>query len=229
LPPGHAIAVCEAMIQTGMCNRIRWYAYCSPVPFTAEMAATFKRAGCAGINFGVDSGSDAMLAQLSRCFRTDDIQRTASICRAHSIPFMFDLLIGAPGETPQTVCQTLEFVRRLGPDCVGISLGVRIYPGTPLASQLLAVPHAGMATSHSDNHQTPETLEPVFYMSPELGTDAHEMIAELVRGDERFFLPEPIGNVPGYNYNENQPLMDAIRRGARGAYWDILRRLRKPS
>ena len=29
----------------------------------------------------------------------------------------------------------------------------------------------------------------------------------------------------GYNYNENQPLVEAIRNGARGAYWDILRQL----
>ena len=29
-----------------------------------------------------------------------------------------------------------------------------------------------------------------------------------------------------YNYNDNQPLVEAIRRGARGAYWDILRQLR---
>ena len=31
-----------------------------------------------------------------------------------------------------------------------------------------------------------------------------------------------------HNYNRNQLLADAIAAGARGAYWDILRRLRRP-
>ncbi len=28
-----------------------------------------------------------------------------------------------------------------------------------------------------------------------------------------------------YNYNDNPELIDAIKRGHRGAYWDILRRV----
>ena len=53
----------------------------------------------------------------------------------------------------------------------------------------------------------------------------------MIRGDKRFFTsaksdePEPRDEPAGYNYNENQPLVEAIRNGARGAYWDILRQL----
>jgi hypothetical protein len=57
----------------------------------------------------------------------------------------------------------------------------------------------------------------------------------LIAGDERFFEPAveivpDAGEGPdasNYNYNENLPLTQAIANGARGAYWDILRRLRK--
>jgi hypothetical protein len=47
----------------------------------------------------------------------------------------------------------------------------------------------------------------------------------LVKGDERFFFgggEEPEAN---YNYNDNSILMEAIKKGYRGAFWDILRRL----
>lgn len=229
LPREHALAVCDEIVRAGLGEKIRWYAYCSPVPFDDCMAEAFKRAGCAGINFGVDSGSDEMLARLCRVFRVVDLERTASICHKHSITFMFDLLIGGPGETPATVSQTIELMRRLNPHCVGISLGVRLYHGTRLANQLMTEENLRLGHIHGATRDNREMLAPVFYLSPELGEDAHFVLRDLVRGDPRFFLPEPVGSMPGYNYNDNEPLNDAIRRGARGAYWDILRRLRKPN
>jgi hypothetical protein len=74
-------------------------------------------------------------------------------------------------------------------------------------------------------------FKPTFYISPSLGDDPAGLVAELIGGDKRFFTsgksdqPEPREGPAGYNYNENQPLVEAIRNGARGAYWDILRRL----
>ncbi len=45
---------------------------------------------------------------------------------------MLDLLLGSPGETSESIGQTVELVRRAGPDSAGVSLGVRVYPGTEL-------------------------------------------------------------------------------------------------
>ncbi|MDH7503072.1 MAG: radical SAM protein [Verrucomicrobiota bacterium] len=227
LPPEHALAVCEEIVRAGLGERIRWYAYCLPAPFTADMAEQFRRAGCAGINFGADSGSDEMLARLGRHFRANDLERTAFICHKHSIPFMFDLLIGGPGETLHTVAQTIELMRRLDPDCVGVSVGVRLYPGTQLADQVAAAGTMQTEPLHGATAGNPEMLEPVFYLSPNLGDDARSVLTSLVQDDPRFFLPESVGTTPGYNYNDNKPLTEAIRNGSRGAYWDILRRLRK--
>jgi hypothetical protein len=39
-------------------------------------------------------------------------------------------------------------------------------------------------------------------------------------------LPPPTVAQRDHNYNANQSLCDAIAAGARGAYWDILRKLR---
>jgi hypothetical protein len=51
-------------------------------------------------------------------------------------------------------------------------------------------------------------------------------VQELVGGDPRFFLPTDSTQNRNYNYNDNTVLTRAIENGARGAYWDILRRLR---
>jgi radical SAM superfamily enzyme YgiQ (UPF0313 family) len=225
LPIEHAREVCEAIIDRGINGRIRWYAYCSPAPFDDALAALFKRSGGAGINFGVDSGCDEMLRRLGRHFTTEDLARAARSCRQHGIPCMFDLLLGGPGETRETIRQTIDFMRCLEVDCIGLSMGMRVYDGTAMAACVRAegdpATNPNLFGAKQDN---PGFLKPVFYFAPDLGVNLPAYVRGLVAGDRRFFLPAETDGNSNYNYNENTVLVQAIENGARGAYWDILRR-----
>jgi hypothetical protein len=227
LPEVHAKEVCKALRERGLGDRIRWYAYCTPMPFSDELAGWMKRAGCVGIDFGVDHGDDGMLQRLGRNFRATDLLETARLCRKHGLVFMFDLLLGGPGETPETLRRAIELMRRAEPDRVGLSIGVRIYPGTPLARRLLresiTPDHPALFGQVADN---PDFLAPIFYVEPPLGQGIFELVGTLVGEDERFFFADPTKADRNYNYNANEVLREAIRRGARGAYWDILRKSR---
>ena len=67
-------------------------------------------------------------------------------------------------------------------------------------------------------------LAPIFYLSAALGPQPEQCLAGLVGGDDRFFLMSPGEAGQDYNYNENSSLVQAIKAGYRGAFWDILRR-----
>ena len=77
--------------------------------------------------------------------------------------------------------------------------------------------------------------KPTFYISKALGEHPAQLVRDLIDGDDRFFEPTvetdlkatDKGGTVNYNYNENIPLIKAIKKGARGAYWDILRQSRK--
>ncbi len=226
IPGQHAKDVCRAIIDAGLGEKIRWYAYCSIAPFDAEMAELFKRAGCDGVDFGADSGSDAMLARLGRHFKSEDLARTAELCHRFGITFMYDLLIGAPGETKETARESIELMRHIDADCVGLSMGVRIYDGTAMADFVRA---QGDIASNPDFRgaveNNPGFLRPVYYVSPDLGPDIIATVRDMVGGDKRFFLPSNEQVESNYNYSENTVLVRAIADGARGAYWNILRRL----
>jgi hypothetical protein len=225
IPGDHAKEICREIIDSGIADRMRWYAYCSIMPFDEEMADLFKRAGCAGVDFGADSGNDAILKRLGRTFRSDDLVRTAGLCHKHGIAFMYDLLIGSPGETRETARETINLMRRIDADCVGLSMGIRIYDGTATAtwvrSQGEIVINPDIYGAKQDN---PDFLRPVFYVAPDLGADMVSIVSEMVGGDERFFMPSTGEVDTNYNYNDNTVLVRAIANGARGAYWDILRR-----
>jgi len=226
LPPEHAQDICQEMISRGLGDRVRWYAYASPGPFSDELAQLFLKAGCAGLDFGVDSGSDLMLRNLGRDFTPEDIARTAAICHRQGLVFMYDLLLGGPGETEATLRETVELMKRLSPSRVGATLGVRVFPYTRLAEWLTDQgPVENNPNLRGSVQGNQDFMAPVFYLSSSLGPDPVGRLCELVGGDQRFFLGSREADDQNYNYNDNAVLMEAIRAGYRGAYWDILRRL----
>jgi len=226
IPYSHAVEVCREFIRAGLGGRIRWYAYMSPARFDEKLASIMKRAGCVGIDFGADHSNPLILQTLKRSHTAETIADASRLCRKHDIRCMFDLLLGAPGETPETMREVVEFMKRIDPSCVGASLGVRMYPGTELAKLLAPQLRLGSQGIHGAGPDNPELLKPAFFLSPELGEDPHELLADMVGEDARFFLASPQRNDGDFNYNDNSTLSEAIRSGARGTFWDILRRIK---
>jgi len=181
-----------------------------------------KRAGCAGINFGVDSLHDAQLRRLGRTHSTGDINQLVQLLKEEGLNYMFDLLIGCPGETEETVRVTIEKVKELDVPLAGIAAGIRVYPGTPLGKAIVNGSIRGGL--HPDTGH--EFYQPCFYLSPYLGNDASALINELVAGDQRFLVLSSPAEEGSYNYADDEALCQLIRGGARGAYWDIIRRHR---
>lgn len=226
LPYHHAKAICEEIIKRNLTGKIFWYTYAAPTPFTHELASLMKASGCEGVNFGVDSGSDEMLKRLGRDFTSHDLVRTAKICQQHEITFMYDLLLGGPGETNHTLKQTIGLMKKVKPSRVGLAIGIRIYLGTPLSEMVL---REG-SLENNKNLQgkikgNEDFFEPIFYVSSLVGEKILSYVATLVGGDERFFLPTTEEMDDNYNYNDNSILVNAIKKGYRGAFWDILRRV----
>jgi radical SAM superfamily enzyme YgiQ (UPF0313 family) len=218
LPQWHALEVCEEIIQRNLGDKIHWYAYCSPASFSPELAHKMRQAGCAGINFGVDNGDPQMLKRLRRDFGPDDILCAARTCREVGMAVMLDLLLGSPGETRQSIIATVELMKHAAPDRVGVALGVRVYPGTEL-SHMVSQNELKKGLMGGNNQS-----EPLFFLEPAVAPFASGLLDELIDNDERFFFFDPSQPDRNYNYNANQRLIEAIEKGYRGAYWDILRK-----
>jgi len=225
VPRDHALAACAELERRGLGERIRWYAYAVPDGFDAELAGAMRRAGCVGVDFTADHTEPAMLAALGRRHTAADLRRAAAACHEHAIPFMYDLLLGGPGETRETLRRVIEAMRALDVPRVGTSLGVRLYPGTPLVERLRAAGPLAANPSISGAEGNESLLRPTYYIEHALGEDVDDYIRGLIAGDERFLFPSGKESAENYNYNDNSVLCEAIRKGARGAFWDILRRL----
>jgi radical SAM superfamily enzyme YgiQ (UPF0313 family) len=224
IPSDYASRLLNRIIEDGLGEKIRWYSYMSPINFNENFAKLLKRSGCAGINFGVDSAHSMILKNLGRDHNLDDLKNISELCAKYKIRFMFDLLLGGPGEDRETIKYTIDSVKKLNPTCVGLSYGIRVYPGTALSNMIKK--NISMEKDLYGNERGSKNfLEPVFYISDKIGRDLVGYTNSLIVEDKRFFIgasDEPDRN---YNYNENLRLQKAINRGYRGAYWDILQRL----
>ncbi len=208
LPASHALAVAREISRRGLGGRLRWYAYCAPRPFSRELARAMSEAGCTGINFGADHGDDAMLRRLGRDHTGDDVLNATRWTRERGMAVMLDLLLGSPGETEESLTRGIDLIRRAAPDRAGVTVGLRVYEGTPLARVL-----------------PPPAAEPSTYLEPGLASRIFDLLDRLIAGDRRFLFFDPTRPDRNYNYNANQRLVEAIQQGHRGAYWDILQRL----
>lgn len=232
VPRSHAYAVCAELNRRALGKKIRWYTYMSPSPFDAELAEAMMRAGCVGIDFTGDSSCESMLRTYCQQHRKEDLGEAVRLCRLNGIAVMIDLLLGGPGETPQTVRETIDFMKKIDPDCAGAALGVRVYPGTAMERMLAEELLAGRYDNIRRKYAGPiDLLRPTFYISRALGERPAELVRDIIAGDQRFFEPAvdeaaQSDEATNYNYNENLLLTRAIQNGAHGAYWHILRQLR---
>jgi radical SAM superfamily enzyme YgiQ (UPF0313 family) len=217
IPEDHAASVCREIIRYGINGRLRWYAYCSPVPFSRELAGLMRKAGCVGIDFGADSGDRNMLKRLGRPFGPQDILDATRRAKEEGMAVMLDLMLGAPGESRDSIVRTVELMKKAEPDRVGVALGVRVYPGTPLAQEIGFSNHREGTTGGSG------PFDPLFFLEPGLGDEIFSWMHELIDEDRRFLFYDPARPKQNYNYNDNQRIVNAIQKGHRGAYWDILR------
>jgi hypothetical protein len=217
IPEKHALEICGEITRRGLGGRLRWYAYCAPAPFSHALARAMRAAGCVGIDFGADNGCAAMLQRLGRAFGPADVLNAAQRAKEQGMAVMLDLLLGSPGESRESIEQTVALVRQAGPDRAGVSLGVRVYPGTELAAQVASKEFAGGLIGGND------PFEPLFFLEPQIAPFVFDWLNTLIGDDKRFLFYDPSRPKQNYNYNANQRLVEAIQQGYRGAFWDILR------
>jgi len=218
IPEWHASEVCHEIIKRNLGDKISWYAYCTPFSFSTELAHLMRRAGCVGINFGVDNGDEEMLKRLKRGFTPDDILNVARWCKDEDITVMFDLLLGSPGETKDSIIRTIELMKKANPESVGVAIGVRIYPRTEIAELVKQEQFSNGLTGGED------ISKPLFFIEPEVSPFIFDLLDKMIGDDKRFLFFDPSKPEKNYNYNANQRLVEAIKKGYRGAYWDILRK-----
>ncbi|MBF0135246.1 MAG: B12-binding domain-containing radical SAM protein [Magnetococcales bacterium] len=102
---------------------------------THESLRRAKRAGCRMISFGVETATDAGLAELRKGTTVAQVLQVFQWCRQLGIKTVADFMIGLPFERSEAdILHNLAFTRKLDPDYCQVSI-LNLQPNTSLFDQ----------------------------------------------------------------------------------------------
>ena len=136
LPPPYAKAICRKLMDHGL--DIRWWSILYPAHVDEELIDLMSKTGCEQVSIGFESGSERILKNLNKRFTLKGVRLISEMLSDHGIKKMGFLLFGSPGETRESVEESLAFADSLRMEAMKITLGVRIYPDTALAKIAVA-------------------------------------------------------------------------------------------
>ena len=89
---------------------------------TVENVRALKRAGCAEVWMGVESGSQEILDSMDKGLRVEEVFEARAHLKEAGIRACYFLQFGYPGEFWRQIEQTVSLVRATRPDDIGISV-----------------------------------------------------------------------------------------------------------
>jgi len=161
LPASHAIEICEEIVRRKLRIQLTTMGI-NPLGVSGALFRAMRRAGFHSMMVSPDAASDTTLAALEKGFTVRDVRRAARLAKASGMRSAWFFVLGGPGETQETIDETLRFIETELNDPRSLSIlitGIRVLPGTRMAD--LALHEGAVARDH-------DYAAPTFYVSPDV-------------------------------------------------------------
>jgi anaerobic magnesium-protoporphyrin IX monomethyl ester cyclase len=128
------MGICKEMIDSGLglkftCN--------SRVDYVDdELLEMMARAGCDTISWGIESANEQILRNARKGTTADRARRSLTLSKKHGIRNFGYFIIGLPGETRETIQETIDLSKELPLDLAIFHIAAP-YPGTPFFFQVM--------------------------------------------------------------------------------------------
>ncbi|HLK26074.1 MAG TPA: hopanoid biosynthesis associated radical SAM protein HpnJ [Caulobacteraceae bacterium] len=169
---------------------------------------------------GYESGNQQILHNIKKGMRVDVAERFTKDCHDLGITIHGTFILGLPGETPETIQQTVRWAAKINPHTIQVSLAAP-YPGTFLYNQ--ALENGWLAADQAE--LVDESGVQIAALSyPDL---SHEEIFDSVESFyKRFYLrPKKIGEMVTEMVMSPDMMKRRLREGAE--FFDFMRRRRR--
>jgi radical SAM superfamily enzyme YgiQ (UPF0313 family) len=123
--------LCDAIAAVGP---VYWTCTAHPAHLDREVVADMKRAGCGGIDIGMESADPGMLVRIGKGVTVERVLDVLAWCRDLGVHTVVNLMFGWPDETDAELDATIGFLDRAAHVAGGFNArGVVVpYPGTAI-------------------------------------------------------------------------------------------------
>jgi hopanoid biosynthesis associated radical SAM protein HpnJ len=173
-----------------------------------ETLKVLREGGLRLLLVGYESGNQKILHNIKKGMRTDVARKFTKDCRELGITIHGTFIMGLPGETKETIEETIRFANEINPHTIQVSL-VAPYPGTFLFDQ--AVKNGWLDTANAElvNDEGVQ-IAPLHY--PHLSqTEIFNSVEEFYR--RFYFRSGKIASIVGEMVRDRQMMIRRLREG----------------
>jgi hopanoid biosynthesis associated radical SAM protein HpnJ len=131
----------------------------SRVTTDAETLRAMKDAGCRLLIVGYESGDQQILKNIKKGATIEGAKRFTADAHKLGLVVHGDFIIGLPGETRETIRNTIEFAKRLDCETVQVSIA-HAYPGTEFYDFAKQNALVNIHMADAEGHQLPNVIYP---------------------------------------------------------------------
>ncbi len=168
----------------------------------------FKENGLRLLLVGYESGNQQILHNIKKGMRIEVAERFTKDCHDLGIAIHGTFIMGLPGESEETIRETIEWARKINPHTIQVSLAAP-YPGTFLYNQ--AIENGWLDAEHAELvDDNGVQIAPLHY--PNL---SHERIFENVETFYKafYFRPKKIASIVGEMLTSPDMMKRRLREG----------------
>jgi len=124
----HVMSTCDLLIQKGI--KIKWTCNSRVDYVDEELLAKMGQAGCWMISWGIESSNELILKRARKGYKKEQAFKALQWAHNAGIKNWGYFIIGLPGETEQTIRETIDYAKQLPLDIALFHIAAP-YPGTP--------------------------------------------------------------------------------------------------
>jgi len=124
-----AYAIADGIMKRGL--KLLWTCETRVNLVDKELLRHIKQAGCYSIAYGIESGSQEILNTLDKDISLEQVEEAVHLSQEVNLQTIGYFMIGSPGESPETVSQTIQFAKKLKLDFAQFAVTMP-FPGTRL-------------------------------------------------------------------------------------------------
>ncbi len=181
---------------------IQWGAYFTPYNLDFDLLALLKKSGLTHLEFGTESLSNSTLKAYNKSFLVEDVFKTAGLCKKLDLFTAHFLILGGPGESKQTVEETIQNSKHIDKTVFFPYFGMRIYPNTGVYE---------LAVAEGKIKKEDSLLEPIYYLADDIDFETVKKSARETQN--RWIFPDE---------DFQKPMEMMRKRGIKGPLWELL-------
>ena len=114
VPPDRFKRLLRKMIDRGY--TFKWNSFFRCQFADEEMISLMKESGCEGVFLGIESGNQQILQNMNKRVKIEDLKKGMELLKKYDILTYASFIVGYPGETRETVQDTIDFIETMKPD-----------------------------------------------------------------------------------------------------------------